>query len=59
MVCLLIVQVPYIRIPLVLSFFANDDRIHALRNDDLRELLNASLFEPGRYVPIGAWATSR
>lgn len=28
--------VPYIRLPLVLNFFAQEDRVHALRSSDLR-----------------------
>jgi hypothetical protein len=45
--------VPYMRVPLLLNFFASDDRIHALRNDQLCQLLSASIFEPGRYLPNG------
>eukprot|EP01083_Nonionella_stella_P030773 84290_1 len=43
--------VPYIRLPLVLSFFATEDRIHTLRSEDLRNILNSIMFEPGRYLP--------
>ena len=48
--------VPYIRIPLVLNFFATEDRIHTLQNAQLLGLLNAVVFEPGRYIPAGKWS---
>jgi hypothetical protein len=37
--------VPYLRVPLVASFFAAEDRIHALRAEELRELYSAAIFE--------------
>lgn len=40
---------PYLRIPLVLSFFATEDRIHALKHPRLRTLLDAVLWEPGHF----------
>lgn len=40
--------VPYLRIPLVTSFFATEDRIHALKNDTLKNLLDSVVFEPSR-----------
>jgi hypothetical protein len=43
--------VPYLRIPLVLSLFATEDRIHSLRSEELQEVLEAVLFEPGTYLP--------
>ena len=43
--------VPYMRIPLVTSFFAHDDRIHALQSRQLQGVLDASLFEPGAFLP--------
>ena len=43
--------VPYIRIPLVLNFFATDDRVHALRVGSLQEILDSVLFEPAKFVP--------
>lgn len=46
--------VPYMRIPLILNFFATEDRIHTLQNETLLSLLNAVVFEPGRYMPSGA-----
>ena len=44
--------VPYLRVPLVLSFFATDDRIHALQSPKLQALLDGALFEPGAHLPI-------
>jgi len=44
---------PYIRIPLVLTFFATEDRIHSLRNERLQKVLDSVLFEPGRFLPSG------
>jgi hypothetical protein len=38
--------VPYIRMPLVLQFFASNDRIHKLCSHKLRGILDAVLFEP-------------
>ena len=40
--------VPYLRVPLILSFFSTEDRIHCLKNEELKTLLEAVLFEPGR-----------
>ena len=40
---------PYLRIPLVLSFFATEDRIHSLKQPQLRTLLDAVLWEPGQF----------
>ena len=40
---------PYLRVPLVLSFFATEDRIHSLKQPKLRELLDAVLWEPGQF----------
>jgi hypothetical protein len=47
-------QVPYLRIPLVVSFFATDDRIHALASTKLQLLLDAALFQPGHHLPLDA-----
>lgn len=44
--------VPYLRVPLVISFFASDDRIHALQSPTLQALLDAVLFEPGAHLPL-------
>ena len=46
--------VPYLRIPLVVSFFATDDRIHSLQSPTLQALLDAALFEPGHHLPLDA-----
>jgi hypothetical protein len=43
--------VPYLRIPIVVSFFATEDRIHALKSTTLQALLDSVVFEPARYLP--------
>ena len=44
---------PYIRIPLVLDFFANGDpgRLSALKCKSLQSIIDAVLFEPGGWKP--------
>eukprot|EP01033_Poteriospumella_lacustris_P010457 gene10460-7435_t len=42
--------VPYLRVPLIMSFFASDDRIHKLQSPELRNILDSVLFEPGKYL---------
>ena len=44
--------VPYIRLTLVLTFFASEDRVHKLASKSLRGLLDAVLFEPGRHLAL-------
>ena len=44
--------VPYLRLPLVLNFFATDDRIHKLAMPKLRDILDSVLFEPGRHLSM-------
>ena len=44
--------VPYLRVPLVISFFASDDRIHSLQSHKLQLLFEAALFEPGHHLPL-------
>ena len=44
--------VPYIRIPLVLTFFTTNDRIHKLALVKLRDILDSVMFEPGRFLSI-------
>jgi hypothetical protein len=44
--------VPYIRIPLVLNFFAAEDRVHKLISSKLRGILDSVLFEPGKHLAI-------
>jgi len=41
---------PYIRIPLVLSFFVSEDRIHTLQSTKLQRVLDGALFEPGAFL---------
>ncbi|KAJ9441712.1 putative nucleoredoxin 1-2 [Diplonema papillatum] len=43
---------PYIRIPLVLQFFATEDRVSLLRAPSMQQVLDSVLFEPGRYQKI-------
>lgn len=45
--------VPYIRIPLILDFFASGDpgRLSALKSKSLQLIVDAALFEPGRWKP--------
>ena len=43
--------VDYARIPLVLNFFAEKDRVTYLINEQLQSLLLATLFESGPFVP--------
>lgn len=49
--------VPYMRIPLVCAWFA-DSRIGCLFNEDMRDLLDAVLFEAGRYAGDDAKPTT-
>ena len=42
--------VPYLRIPLALSFFASNDRVHALQSTQLQDLLDGILFEGGNFA---------
>ena len=44
--------VPYMRLPLVLSFFSTADRIHTLRSTELQEVLDAVLFEPHQVLEL-------
>jgi hypothetical protein len=41
-------SVPYVRLPLVLEFFATHDRVTYLYNTSLRALLRAAIFEAVR-----------
>lgn len=43
--------VPYLRLPLVLRFFADPEKFKALRDVRLRQTLDAVLFEPGPWLP--------
>lgn len=40
---------PYLRIPLLLNFFANEKRLKSLRCEELQNVLDAAMFEPGRW----------
>ena len=42
------------RVPLIISYFATEDRINALKSQQLRELLDSVVFEPYRYLPKNA-----
>jgi hypothetical protein len=43
---------PYLRIPLVLRFFADQARVNALSNPELQKVLDACLFEAGQWQPL-------
>ena len=40
---------PYLRIPLLMGFFSNESRLRCLKSKELQEVLDAALFEPGRW----------
>jgi hypothetical protein len=40
---------PYLRIPLLLNFFSNEKRLKSLRSFEMQQVLDAALFEPGRW----------
>jgi thiol-disulfide isomerase/thioredoxin len=42
--------VPYMRVPLVVSFFSSDDRVHSLQSKQLQGILDATLFEPSNHL---------
>jgi hypothetical protein len=44
--------VPYMRLPLLLTFFGSEDRIHKLQSGQLRAVLDSVLFEPGQYLAV-------
>lgn len=44
---------PYLRIPLLLSFFTDRHRASALREPQLQVVLDAVLFEPGPWLAPG------
>uniref|UniRef100_A0A0G4G6D4 ubiquitinyl hydrolase 1 n=1 Tax=Chromera velia CCMP2878 TaxID=1169474 RepID=A0A0G4G6D4_9ALVE len=43
---------PYLRVPLVLHFFAHEDRVSCLLQRDLQKILFSCLFEPGKFLPM-------
>eukprot|EP00854_Cymbomonas_tetramitiformis_P005006 gene5006-6098_t len=45
---------PYVRVPLLLQFFASPERISALAGRQLQGVLEAALFEPGAWLPPSA-----
>ena len=45
--------VPYIRIPLVINFFASAENINALSHPDMQRLIDSVMFEPGLWQPLG------
>ncbi|EEQ97586.1 hypothetical protein Pmar_PMAR028393 [Perkinsus marinus ATCC 50983] len=47
---LAILTAPYVRIPLLLAFFSDRDRCGALANPRLQMVLDAALYEPGRWT---------
>ena len=47
--------VPYIRMPLMLSFFTTADRVNCLFSETLRSILHAVVLEPGRLLPPHRW----
>ena len=38
------------RVPLIISFFSSDDRIHSLQSQQLQQVLDATIFEPGNHL---------
>lgn len=44
--------VPYIRLPLLLTFFSTEDRIHKLQSAEIRLILDSVMFEPGKYLRL-------
>jgi len=42
--------VPYMRLPLLLTFFSSEDRIHKLQSKELRSILDSVMFEPGKHL---------
>jgi hypothetical protein len=49
--------VPYLRIPLILTLFTTEDRIHALKSEELQATLDSVIFEPDKflYSDITGW----
>lgn len=42
--------VPYLRIPLILTLFTTEDRIHALKSEELQATLDSVIFEPDKFL---------
>lgn len=49
--------VPYMRLPLLITFFATDDRIHKLQSPQLRGILDSVMFEPSRHLRMDSKCT--
>ena len=45
--------VHYMRLPLLITFFSREDRIHKLQCLPLRQILDSVMFEPGKYLAMG------
>lgn len=45
--------VPYLRVPLIAKFFASNDRIHSLKEQQLQYVLDDVLFQPDRFASDG------
>ena len=43
-------KVPYLRQPLLLSFFTTQDRSNCLRQNTLQKILQATMLEPGKLL---------
>lgn len=44
--------VPYMRLPLLITFFSSEDRIHKLQSKELRSILDSVMFEPGKHLRV-------
>lgn len=44
--------VPYMRLPLLITFFSSEDRIHKLQCLALRQIFDSVMFEPGKYLAM-------
>ena len=44
--------VPYLRLPLVWTFFASEDRVHKLQSSKLQSILDSVTFEPGTHLRV-------
>jgi len=42
--------VPYLRLPLVMSFFSSKDHVNLLLSKDLQNVLQSVIFEPGNWI---------
>lgn len=44
--------VPYVRLPLVWTFFSSEDRVHKLQSSKLQAILDSVTFEPGKHLRV-------